>query len=102
MEKLDKESGYLEFQKEVDRKRQELLKSKHAGKNEQIHSIEVERKTSHIEDKQRDENVPLELNALHQILKKYKVVMPIKEMAEQIPCCIMFLKELLKKTCQPI
>jgi len=45
VEKLDKESGYLEFQKEVDRKRQELLKSKQAKKEEQIHSVEVGRDT---------------------------------------------------------
>ncbi|AES97709.1 hypothetical protein MTR_5g058690 [Medicago truncatula] len=40
---------------------------------------------------------PPELNALHQVLKQYKVIKPIKEMAEQSPCCIMFLQELLKK-----
>jgi len=50
VEKLEKESGYLEFQQEVELKRQELLKSKQAG----------------------------------------------KETAEQSPCCIKFLQELLK------
>ena len=44
-----------------------------------------------------DENLPPELNALHQILKQYKVVMPIKKMSKQSPCCVMFLQELLKK-----
>ena len=41
--------------------------------------------------------MPPELNALHQILQQYKIVMHIKEMAEQRPCCIMFLQELLEK-----
>jgi len=57
----------------------------------------VERETPQTENKQGDENVPQELNALHQILKKHKVVMPIKEMAEQSPCCAIFLQKLLKK-----
>jgi len=96
VEKLEKEPGYLEFQ-QVDLRRQELLISIQAGKDEQIHSVELKRETHQTEDKQRDENVPPELNALHQILKKYKVIMPIKEMAKQSPCCIMFLQELLKK-----
>jgi len=70
---LEKESGYLKFQKEVDREPQELLKSKQAGKDEQIHSVEVERETHLEENKQGNENLPPELNSLHQILKKYKV-----------------------------
>jgi len=97
VEKLEKEPGYIEFQQEVDLKRQELLESKQVGKKEQIHSVEVERERLQSEDKQGDENVHPELNVLHEILKQYKVVMPIKEMVEQSPCCVMFLQELLKK-----
>jgi len=43
VEKLEKEPEYLEFQQEVDRKRQELLKSKQVGKDEEIHSVEIEK-----------------------------------------------------------
>ena len=90
VEKLEKEPGYLEFQQEVDLKWQELLKSKQAVKKEQIHSVEVEREKPQTQEEQEDSNVPPELNVLHQILEQYKVVMPIKEMAEQSPCCVMF------------
>jgi len=58
--------------------------------------MEVERETPRTEGKQRDENVPPEYNVLHHILKQYKVIMPIKKMVEQSPCCIMFFQELLK------
>jgi uncharacterized glyoxalase superfamily protein PhnB len=73
VEKLEKEPGYLEFQQEVDLKRQELQKSKQAGKEQQIHSVEVKREKLQTEDNQRDDNVPPEFNALHQILKQHKV-----------------------------
>ena len=96
MEKLEKELGYLQFQQEVELRRQEFLKSKQGGKDEQIHLVEVNRETPQTEDHQKEENVPPELNVLHQILKQYKVIMPIKEMAKQSQCCIMFLQELLK------
>jgi len=41
VEKLEKELGYLEFQKGVDLKRQELQKSKPIRKEEHINVIEV-------------------------------------------------------------
>jgi hypothetical protein len=78
VEKLEKESGYI-F------KRQELLKSKQAGKEEHIHSVEVDKKRPQTEDKQKDEDVPPDYNALHYILKQCRVIMPIKKMAEQSP-----------------
>jgi hypothetical protein len=61
-----------------------------------IHSVEIEREKPQTENKQEDKDVPPGYNALHFILKKYRVVMPIKEMTEQSPCCIKFLQELLK------
>lgn len=96
VEKLEKESGYLEFQQEVDLKRQELLKSKQAEKQEQIHSAEVDKERPQREDKQKDGDMPPKYNTLQYILKQYRVTMPIKEMADQSRCCIKFLQELLK------
>jgi len=81
VEKLVKEPRYLIFQQEVDLKRQELLKSKQAGKEEQIHSVEMNKGKPQTKYKQKDENIPQEFNALHQILKQYQVNMPVKEMA---------------------
>jgi len=96
VERLQKESGYLAFQHEVDLKGQELLKSKQFGKDKQIHLVEVTKEKPQTKDNQEDANVRPEFNALHQILKQYKVNMLFKEMAEQSPCCIKFLQELLK------
>ena len=58
MEKLEKELGYLEFQQEIDLKRQELLKSKQAENDKEIHSVEVDVKEPQTRDKQEDKNIP--------------------------------------------
>jgi len=60
VEKLETDPEYLEFQQEVDLRQQELLKSKQAGKDDHIHSVEVERETPQTEDKKKDEDVPPE------------------------------------------
>jgi len=49
-----------------------------------------------MKNKHGSEDAQPEYNALHHILNKYGIVMPIKEMGEQSPCCIKFLQELLK------
>jgi len=58
--------------------------------------VEVNIEKPQTEDKQKAKNILPEFNALHQILKQYKVIIPIKEMAKQSPCCIKFLQEILK------
>lgn len=96
MEKLENELGYLEFQQEVDIKQQELQKSKLVEKDEHINMIEVTEETRQAEVKQAKKEVVEEFKELHKILEKYRVKIPIKEMAEQSPYCIKFLQKLLK------
>jgi len=84
-EKLQKEPGYLDFQKGVDLKRQELQKSKPTRKEEHINSIEVGEDTREAEIKQAKEEVAENFKELHQILEKYQVHMPVEEMAKQSP-----------------
>jgi hypothetical protein len=73
-----------------------LQKSKEAAKDDQIHLVEVTEDKPQTEDKKEEKDVPPEFNALHQILKQYKVNMSIKKIAEQSPCCIKFLQGILK------
>lgn len=80
----------------MDIKQQELQKSKLVEKDEHINMIEVTEETRQAEVKQAKKEVVEEFKELHKILEKYRVKIPIKEMAEQSPYCIKFLQKLLK------